>query len=404
MTFANPIALAALAGILVPLAIHLLSRKEGKVIRIGSLRHLEETSTRQFKSLKLNEVLLLALRSLLIVWLALWLSGAQWNNGETHGQKWLLIEPGLEHEASLTKITDSLTAQGYEVRAWANEFPLLKDSTATPPQDYWTLTEALEKKPLSEVVIFSANRAQAFQGRRIALPEHIRWISAPLPFHKFNLTAVEIAGDSVWLRTGTSSADGTTFETRKQHRREVMDTLTHLNTIRVAFCIDPPYAYDGKIIHAALATLQQSLPDGIDITSVTGATLPDAGIDWVIWLRDEPLPATPAQSIALNTHIPGKFIQQKEPGRWIINRRLLPDMAVRENLTLLLANIIAPHRPLWETAGKYDRRMIDDRQAVHRASTAGRTGQVTTAEPTLWIWLTLITLVAERFAAYRRNQ
>ena len=39
----------------VPVAIHLLSRKEGKVIKVGSLRHLRETTTRQFRSLKPNE-------------------------------------------------------------------------------------------------------------------------------------------------------------------------------------------------------------------------------------------------------------------------------------------------------------------------------------------------------------
>jgi hypothetical protein len=404
MTFANPIALAALAGILVPLAIHLLSRKEGKVIRIGSLRHLEETSTRQFKSLKLNEVLLLTLRSLLIVWLALWLSGAQWSNGGTRGQKWLLIESGLEHEPSLTKITDSLTAQGFEVRALADGFPLLKDSTATPPQDYWALIEALQQKPVREAVIFSANRALAFQGRRIALPEHIRWISAPLPEKKFTMTAIGIAHDSVWLRTGTSGAEGTTFETRKLPRREVTDKLAHPDTIHVALCIDPRYAYDGRIIRAALTTLQQSMPDAIDITTVEGTTPPNDDTDWIIWLRDEPLPATAAQSIMLDTHTPGKFIQQKEPGRWIINRRLLPDMAVRENLTLSLANLLTPHSTLWKQAATHDRRAADDRQVIHQAATAGHAGTNTAAEPTLWIWLTLITLVAERFVAYRRNQ
>jgi hypothetical protein len=403
MTFTNPIALAALAGIVIPVAIHLLSRKEGKLIRIGSLRHLEETSTRQFKSIKLNEVLLLALRSLLIVWLALWLSGAQWNTSEAQGAKWLLIEPGLEHEASLASITDSLTTQGFELRAWANEFPQLKDSTATPPQNYWALLEALQQKPLSEAVIVSANRAQAFQGKRIELPENIRWISAPLPDHEFVLAATEIKPDSVWVRTGTSGAEGTTFASKKLARGEVKDTLTPMNTIHIALCIDRQYAYDGRIIKAALSALQQSVPDIFVINNIEGTTLPAQDLDWVIWLRNDPPPATNAQSIVLNTHTPGKFLQQKEAGRWIINRRLLPDMAVRENLTLLLANIITPHLNLWRAASINDRRMADDRQVIYQAATAGSSGAAAT-EPTLWIWLTLITVVAERFVAYKRNQ
>jgi len=403
MTFTNPIALAALAGILVPLAIHLLSRKEGKVIRIGSLRHLHETSTRQFKSIKLNEVLLLALRSLLMLWIALWLSGAHWNS-ETRGQKWLLIEPGLQHDAMLASITDSLAAQGFEIRAWADNFPARTDSTAHPPQDYWALLEALQQKPLNEAIIFSANRAQAFQGRRVALPDHIRWISTPLPDKKFTLAATGIAHDSVWLRTGSTSAEGTSFETRKLSKHEVTDTLTRLGAIQLALCIDPHYTYDGKIVLAALTTLQQSMPETINITAVEGTSLPNTDLNWVIWLRDEPLPSTSAQSIVLNTHVPGKFIQQKAPGRWIINRRLLPDIAVRENLTLSLANIITPHSTLWQTAATQDCRAADDRQVIDQASTRSHTGTATTAEPKLWMWLTLITLVAERFVAYRRNQ
>jgi len=67
MQFKQPILLWALAGLIVPLAIHLLSRKEGQVIRLGSLRHLRETSTQQFRGIKLNEILLLALRSLLVI-------------------------------------------------------------------------------------------------------------------------------------------------------------------------------------------------------------------------------------------------------------------------------------------------------------------------------------------------
>ena len=405
MTFTNPIALAALAGLLVPLAIHLLSRKEGKIIRIGSLRHLQETSTRQFKSLKLNEVLLLALRSLLIIWLTLWLSGAQWDS-KPQGQKWLLIEPGLEHDAALNTLTDSLTSQGFEARAWADDFPPLSDSVAYPPHDYWALLEALQQKSLSDVVICSANRAQAFQGRRIGLPEHIRWISAPLPSQEFVIATAPLPHDSVWVRTGTTQAEGTSFKTARLHQRESKDSLAYLNGISVALCVAPPYAYDGRIIQAALTTLKQSTPDVIDITVVEGTTLPgaDAGVNWVIWLRDEPLPATEAQSIVLNTKTPGKFIQQKEPGRWVINRRLLPDMAVRENLTLSLANILTPHRALWKTAGTHDRRAADDRQVIHPATTTDHAGVTTPAEPTLWVWLTLITLVAERFVAYKRNQ
>ena len=108
--FANPTFLWALAGLVIPIGIHLLSRKEGKVIRLGSLRHLEETSTQQFKGFRLNELLLLFLRCTLIMILGLLLSGLQFN--QSRNERWLVIEKGLEATPDIKATIDSLQKQG----------------------------------------------------------------------------------------------------------------------------------------------------------------------------------------------------------------------------------------------------------------------------------------------------
>ena len=118
--FAQPVFLWALAGLAVPIGIHLLSRKEGKVLMMGSLRHLRATSTQQFRGIKLNELVLLVLRCLLIVLFIFLLSGFHF--GSEHNRRWLVVEPGLETNLAVKKNMDSLTAQGYEVLA-AKEFP-----------------------------------------------------------------------------------------------------------------------------------------------------------------------------------------------------------------------------------------------------------------------------------------
>src|SRR5690349_13991138 len=97
MYFSNPIWLWALTGISIPIAIHLLSRKEGKVIRIGSLRHLQETSTQQFKGIRLNELALLALRCLLIILFVMILSGLSLHWTNSNKVSWVLVEKGLEN-------------------------------------------------------------------------------------------------------------------------------------------------------------------------------------------------------------------------------------------------------------------------------------------------------------------
>ena len=124
MQFVNPIWLWGLAGLLIPAAIHLLSRKEGKVIKIGSVRHLEDTLSKQFKSIRLNELALLALRCLLIAILTLFLAGLQLGIGGKEG-KWLLIENGLENDREFSSLIDSLKKNGFEVKSLKTGFPKL---------------------------------------------------------------------------------------------------------------------------------------------------------------------------------------------------------------------------------------------------------------------------------------
>ena len=97
MELINPIWLWGLSGLLIPIGIHLLSRREGKIIKIGSIRHLEETNSKQFKSIRLNELALLLLRCLIITILVLFLSGFHFQALEKSG-KWLLVESGLERD------------------------------------------------------------------------------------------------------------------------------------------------------------------------------------------------------------------------------------------------------------------------------------------------------------------
>src|SRR3990170_3028711 len=112
MQFTNPIWLWALTGLLIPIGIHLLSRTEGKIIKIGSIRHLEATSTKRFKSIRLNELILLTLRCLLIIAFALLLSGLHLPGVEKKS-KWLYVEKGLLHDPEFSFVIDSLRENGF---------------------------------------------------------------------------------------------------------------------------------------------------------------------------------------------------------------------------------------------------------------------------------------------------
>ncbi|WP_431292206.1 BatA domain-containing protein [Pedobacter sp. P26] len=94
MHFLYSIGLFALAGIIVPLIIHLWNVKQGKILKIGSIALLGESSSASSKSFKINDWLLFVLRCLLLVLLAFVLAhpylkkivSARSKNG------WILVE------------------------------------------------------------------------------------------------------------------------------------------------------------------------------------------------------------------------------------------------------------------------------------------------------------------------
>lgn len=96
MSLLNPIWFWALGALAIPVTIHLLSRKEGKTIRMGSIRFLTETSTSKFSSIRLNEVALLAIRSLLVLVLVVFLAGLILSTiGSAKSTPWVLVETEL---------------------------------------------------------------------------------------------------------------------------------------------------------------------------------------------------------------------------------------------------------------------------------------------------------------------
>src|SRR6187551_2959627 len=166
MQFLNPIWLWGLTGLLIPIGIHMLSRKEGKVIRVGSVRHLEETSTRQFRKIRLNEVVLLALRCLLITLIVLLLSGLSFNRYNTNDINYVLLEKGMENERDFKPLVDSLKEKGFEARWLANGFPLLEDSAVIDSKsNYWSLIESMTNEQAQQIVVLSYNYVNGFKGK-----------------------------------------------------------------------------------------------------------------------------------------------------------------------------------------------------------------------------------------------
>src|SRR5512147_1552013 len=70
-TFLSPTVLFAAFAALIPLIIHLFSKRRVKVVEFSSIRHLKSMQKRQVRRLKVRQLLLLILRMLLILTIVL---------------------------------------------------------------------------------------------------------------------------------------------------------------------------------------------------------------------------------------------------------------------------------------------------------------------------------------------
>lgn len=370
MILLNPIWLWGLGGLAIPIAIHLLSRKEGKTIRIGSIRFLTETSTSKFSSIRLNELSLLAVRSLLIILLVLFLTSLLIPSSDGDStQKWLVIEKGLEQNEQIKRLSDSLQKDGYEIRRLSKSFPLPEDDTSTQSPDYYKLNEELSYQKNTQAVVIAGNALSGFKGKRISLPDHITWLSYPV------LT-----------------------------ENSPVDSLAKAGTLRITVAYDKEFQYDRKIMIAALRALQASTPAKIVIEETDVANLKSSNSDWLFWLS------------ASGGHYKGKLLRfkgdltsdllvQENKNQWILTKRLDEENAIDQHLAVQLMNMLF-HEEFNQEIRKNDKRTLSNELAwlkPNKSQSANIKEAGATADKILILIIALL-FITERILAFYRKQ
>lgn len=409
MNFLQPAYLWAFAGLFVPLAIHLLSRKEGRVIRIGSIRHIRETPTRQFRSVRLNEYLLLFLRSLLLGGITLFMSG-WYLEGTKQTHQWLLVEPGLQGRPALKVLLDSLTNAGYERRFLAQDFPETLPAGPTELLNYYSLLEDLQKRRVDAVVI-ATNNAPGFSGPRVALPENIKWIEVAPEAHKEVIRQVSIGQDSMWVRQGSFSGASTQFSTIRMAAQGTKGQVP--DTIQIVIVYDQEFGADKEMFVAALEAIESRVPEVIVAQSVLVGKYAGSSPDWLIWLSIS-TPAIGAKSVVRYSEQPLAGILEPEGGgRYQLTARLNSEVAVRRNLAVHLMKVLFPDAEASALARKHDRRVVSAQAAFGPSTSSGQAvaGTVTVVgkdgdqSSMQYLAIALLLLfVLERLVAYQRKQ
>ncbi|HLZ16238.1 MAG TPA: BatA domain-containing protein [Cyclobacteriaceae bacterium] len=406
--FAQPLYLFALAGLAIPITIHLLSRKDGKIIKLGSVRHVQETSTPQFKGIKLNEILLLFLRCAMITVFSFLLSGLQCR--QSSSRKWVLIEKDLERFQTLNRLMDSLNKEGYDLRWLAEGFPGLIDSSRVNRGiNYWRLTEQLKQFNLSEVIVFSKNDVSHFNGLRISLPPNVRWISQPTAPIDFSVRAISTSRDSALLITGHTGSDQTNFTSKTITANASPVAISAPDRVELLMIADNDFDYDKKIIKAALQAIEKALPLRIEMKwseSDPAKTLPHQAA-WCFWLSSsKPVGVNARKIVRIDPQVSDDLIIQTAPYHWAITKRLTEDAALLHHLPLQLAALFLQERTAMEREHLPDHRMIPDSLAWRGVSHQGEIKASVYNEPAdrFLVALLLLLVLAERILSYKRNQ
>ncbi|WP_400192593.1 BatA domain-containing protein [Hymenobacter sp. B81] len=355
LSFAAPSAFLALAGLLVPLAIHLWNRRPGRVVPVGALRWLTPGSSRQLRQLQLSQLPLLLLRLLLLGLLVAALAGPRWQPPLPPARPQVLLAPEVLSAptvAALRPTLDSLRRRGATFHRLAPGFPALPDSALTPTAlaepaplllpppagpDYWQLAaEAARHFPTGALYLYTDARLHHFRGRRLPLPARLRW--QLLPTAPDSAAWLQQASrpnpDTLLLTVAHGSAAATTLRRHRQawparagllprlpglpplyfragaapriELRPAPDSVAYAvpvtRPLRVALYHDPrTRALDARSAAAALRAAASATPLRLQFFS-SPATPPDS-LDWLLWLSDAPVPAALRQRLPAGLHL-----------------------------------------------------------------------------------------------------
>ena len=316
------------------------------------MRWLEASASNRWSSIKLNNFWLLVLRCLILILLAVALAQPVWEHQaqKQKSNKAVVIGEELLYTSALKPIKptiDSLLQRGYtlhtytpdlkqiEQETWQQISNNIQDSTVTANYNYWSLLPALAaryKNPQDSIWLFTSDQQQYFAGSRPeAIPQHIRWI--PVATDKsinWLQAAIQTTPDSLLLILGHSSREGTSYSKYKtatstqsinlpgnqqlqlQRQHDTLQATISGNSskvqvqtepLQVAILSEEAQQAEVRYLRAALQAIGNYTGLPVQLKADT------TGIDWVFWLRNEPLPESINQRVKQGLQV---WVQQHQ--------------------------------------------------------------------------------------------
>lgn len=431
MSFAHPSYLWALLGLLVPIAIHLWSRKEAKTIKIGSVQLLSESKSKQSSSIQLNEWWLLLLRIGIISLLVVLMAKPQWHAKVSNKTLTYIIEPELAQHLSFTSRFNELD-ESQEIRLFKNGLPLIENEEQTinehDVQDYWALASEMDGLHTDSIVVFTTGLASGLKGARPETKHHINWIVIDSALSKENpllaykkenqlqLYAARRASDETKISNelitlGSEyalNAQGDSLVVSKNGASKSVPVFTQ-DPLEVSIVYSDSLTADKTYLEAALKALSVYLDREIKVetkSDIDDFTNKEA--DVVIWLSNKQYPKTDQKLLVWKEDTMAQSIITvgEDDNTFYLTKHINSENAVSERLTEKLLGVLDVNSEVERLLAEVDHRSVTASE-LETTYTPGKKKQKQLASwnvnPYLWLVLFALLLV-ERFVAYKRKQ
>ncbi|WP_054558294.1 BatA domain-containing protein [Croceitalea dokdonensis] len=427
MNLLQPTYLWWIMALAVPLAIHLLHRGKAKTVKVGSVKFLKRDENNRNRNVRLNELFLLLLRSLMVVLVVLLICGPEFKRITKREALSYFVAPEVLKDKALGVFLDSVASE-HPVKLFTHGFPQwdadnLPDSSSDG-LDYWQLARALDGYPSDSVVIFTKGYVSRVKGNRPKIAANIRWVvleekesneryvGAVESQVGFNLVKQHMTRERTWFQIRPISRKDAIVQTIKKDSLQLKGhspiPIINKDTIKVAFTAHSDFETEQDFFSSAIKAISSYTGQPIRFDVVTDANnkMGQMAYDVHIHLGEKMVLGNTVNTITFELDsLQNKLFQQgRTANHWILNKRLTMGNVLKQDLVGHLLEIL----PLAISSQnlKTDKRQLAEAELqVSRVKDLKPTKTMQRADITPWLWLVLLVVILlERIIAKLRKQ
>ena len=417
MFFLNPTYLWALLGLLIPMAIHLWSKKEGKTIKVGSIELLRESESKQTSSIQPNELLLLMLRMFIIALVVFILAEPQLTLQTDKTAITYLIEPSLVKNEKASSILNSIDDSN-TIKLLKSGFPYLDDvdleGVSTETLHYWQLAKELQTIDSDSIVIYTKALASGFKGMRPTIHKNIEWIliDAEENTEKLPIKATK-TGDTIEVLSMNSNSEHTSFDKKTIKESEYDIQGLNVDTespIHILLFYEEAFDNDSKYLEASLMAASKHINRTFNVSKTQDSNVSTIEtFDLVIWLSESNQAPKDADKLLefKSDNLSNTLIEESSTkNHYYLTAHLITENSIENHLPELLLRILDLNAGLKDIIYENDKRTVSKAELLPTFSeTTSKIKATNYVSISKWLWLILgIALLSERFIANYRKQ